>query len=202
MNAQRETHIAITAFAAPDWTELGRAVVSRAGWTQTQPVYAYAESVRACVLVHGPLAAHLELLGRDATQLFEGRWFDATSEIRWIRGQDGGFRAWLTREEATGTRVRQRRRRCYLVGTYRSTDGRTTCSEERYPGLHLDYPTDGRPEDGDRAFVEVIEYAPIAPAEGDWPRDPDAVEAILNQPAIVAHRFARVGFGTGTGEEE
>jgi hypothetical protein len=128
-------------------------------------------------------------------QSIAGRVFSEKGELRWLR-EGGKCRMWLIEEGAGDTRYRRRDERYYLWGM-RTVDGmfseNRTGKEFRYPllkdaGITVD----------DRAYIEVAEHLAAAPET--WPEDVDKLERLLNQPEIVAHRYLRVGCGTGSVE--
>jgi len=127
-----------------------------------------------------------------------GRVFGEKGELRWLR-EGGKCRIWLIEEGAGDTRYRRRKQRYYLWGM-RTLDG--TFSENRTGNVLFRYPL--LPDPGitvdDRAYIEVAEYLAAAPNE--WPKDVGELERLLNQPEIVAHRYLRVGCGTGSVEAD
>ena len=125
-----------------------------------------------------------------------GRVFSEKGELRWLR-EGGKCRMWLIEEGAGDTQYRRRDQRYYLWGM-RTADG--TFSENRTGNVLFRYPL--RRDPGvtvdDRAYIEVAEY--LAAAPDTWPEDVGKLERLLNQPEIVAHRYLRVGCGTGSVE--
>lgn len=187
-------YVTITPLGPADWASLRDMIAQATGWDSTRGVYSYVESVTDCTLRYEALANAEKALAQSAAQLFEGRLFSDDCDVRWVRQTDGTFRAWMTKESATGRqRVHRLTRRYYLIGTYRTEDQQTTCQEDRYPGKQFEHALSGQPSDRDRAYIEVIEYAVARPDK--WPTDADGIEALLNLPAVVGHRFVCVGFG-------
>jgi hypothetical protein len=207
MSTRREAVIEVVALGPAPWNEL--AIEPATGWSATTAVNACIESVTACELVREPLAAALARVAADTERMFEGRFFTAEVELRWCRDAAGTFRAWMTREisPAAGEslspgwlRAVVCDRRHYLLGQYDEGSVPPTFSEARYPGRRFHYPpadftTGGEdtPRPGDRAFVVVLEYEPLPPRWETY--DAAAVEAALNQPRVIAHRFVGIGYG-------
>lgn len=190
--------VTITPLGPTDWPGLEAAIKMATGWTFTDEVYSYVESVTQCTLTRDSLTNEMTRLVQNANLLFEGRFFCPDCEVRWIRQPDGTFRAWVTKEDASGGRYAPRGPlRYYLIGTYKTEDDQTTCREDRYPGKLFHYPISGQPTERARAYIDVKTY--IAADPQPWPQDADTVEALLNKPAVVAHRFVGVGFGTDIG---
>jgi hypothetical protein len=127
-----------------------------------------------------------------------GRVFSENGELRWLR-EGGQCRIWLIEEGAGDTLYRRRNQRYYLWGM-RTLDG--TFSENRTGNVLFRYPLLHDPgiTVDDRAYIEVAEYLAAAPNE--WPEDVGKLEQLLNQPEIVAHRYLRVGCGTGSVEAD
>jgi hypothetical protein len=127
-----------------------------------------------------------------------GRVFSAKGELRWVRDASG-CRYWKTVEDGAAAEVgddapmkwRREDRRYFLWGMY-TKEG--TFSENRTVGdFRYDLPKDRRdPRIDDRAYVVVAEYRVGEPV--DWATVKD-VEAVLNQPEIVGHRYVSVGCG-------
>ena len=181
---------------------LSAAIRGCTGWSEATEVFSYAESVAACTLERVRVG---DFAPPDGA--FEGRLFDGAHDVRWVAASDGeGFDAWHTSERGggDGDAAVAGRVRCYLLGKWHGVaeddnrvglflEGRYARKEFRYP-LPLE---DGRPVAGkpdDRAFIEVIEYAPAMPAWQDV-RGEAALRESLNAPRIFAHRFAGVGLG-------
>ncbi len=127
------------------------------------------------------------------TRSIAGRVFSEKGELRWLR-EGGKCRMWLIEECAGGTRYRRREERYYLWGI-RTADG--TFTENRTGDRLFRYPL---PKGvvitvDERAYIEVAEYLAAAPEK--WPSEVGELERLLNQPEIVAHRYLRVGCGTG-----
>lgn len=127
-----------------------------------------------------------------------GRIFAANAEIRWVREGDK-YRLWLLKEDSLGAPFRRRSRRYYLWGWWNDKEKRFVelrIPEDRalaYPMAHL------TPKPMDRLFIQVYEYLPVPP--GRWPTTAEALEEftrLVNQPAVVAHRFYAVGCGQDT----
>lgn len=127
-----------------------------------------------------------------------GRVFSEDGELRWLR-EGGKCRIWLIEEGSGDTLYRRRKQRYYLWGM-RTLDG--TFSENRTGNVVFRYPLlhDPGVTVDDRAYIEVAEYLAAPPNE--WPDDVGKLECLLNQPEIVAHRYLRVGCGTGSVEAE
>lgn len=195
MNETRNARIEIQSLGPAVWRDLG--IRTATGWKESTEVYSYLESVQSCTLERKTIQTVEDKILAQASNAFEGRLFDGTYEARWVSLRDGRFRAWVIREsdDENAMTVRAIARRYYLIGTYRTTNGQTTCSEARYPGRHFEYPISHAPDDKDRAFIEVVEYAPVMPSL--WSSSSEEVQQILNQPPIINHRFVRVGVGKG-----
>ena len=122
----------------------------------------------------------------DFGQVFSGRIFGPQAEVRWTR-EGSDWRIWRVRETETGPAAYRRRScRYYLWGIAKGGE----FTDDRIPGVPA-YPMRTAPRDGDRAFVEVIEYARI------WTdaANPHELEEQLNQPRLTAHRFLRLDSG-------
>jgi len=120
-------------------------------------------------------------------KIFSGRIFGADAEVRWVRESDT-WTIWLVQEASDGVVCQADRRRYYLWGIYSSPERRF--SEDRIPGVPQ-YPIGQTPKDQDRAFVEVVEYAPAGSGNATL----DSLNRELNQPRLIAHRFASLGCG-------
>jgi hypothetical protein len=193
---QTSVKVLIEHLGPGEWNALN--VQSKAGWTKNENIYAYLESVPECILLHRPIGEVCARIAGEAAGMLEGRIFDENREVRWIRRQDGQFEAWLTREDPNGSiDAEPARRRYYLIGTYRS--GESAFREARYPGRSFPYPKppEGAPQDEDRAWIEVVEYAPAQP---DWTNMTERqIAAAFDQPLVVAHRFTGFGVGRDSG---
>ncbi len=175
----------IEPFTTADWKEVISHIRKKCEWKDDELVCRYSESVSTCELKKDePLSRFT-----PAADAWEGRFFNAYAEARWIRSPDGSFSVWITREGSSGRKVMREQRCYYLIGIW----GKGQFAEHRYPGTPFDYGVSGK-RDGDRAYIEVYEYAP---AEPNWSDDPDeaTIQARLNQPMIIAHRFFNVDAG-------
>jgi len=151
-----------------------------------------------CQALGAPI--HFEFFDGNKPSAFDqseaGRIFDETSEVRWRRDTQGCL-IWRLREvpapvgDQQVLRCRKRLRRQYLWGMY-IRDGRFSepriQRDFRYPLL-----PDAHPRVDDRAYIKVVEYLPAEPEQ--WPEDLASLQAILNQPEIIAHRFMSVHCG-------
>jgi hypothetical protein len=122
-----------------------------------------------------------------------GRVFSPKGELRWLR-DSSGCRFWKTVESSDGTRTFRKRERRYYLWGMRTKDG--SYSENRTVGaFHYPIPAAnaGGEQVDDRAFIVVAEYLAAEPVS--WQLPVAEVQAILNQPEIVAHRYLQVGSG-------
>jgi hypothetical protein len=112
-----------------------------------------------------------------------GRIFTAAAELRWVQDGDA-WEAWRI-EESPGSTYMRHERTYFLWGTWK--DGEF--AELRIPAK-LSYPIAASGEH-ERPFIRVVEYSRNKPSS--WPSKPEEIEALLNAPAIAAHRFKGVG---------
>jgi hypothetical protein len=112
-----------------------------------------------------------------------GRIFTAAAELRWVRDGDA-WEAWRI-EESPGSAYVRHERKYFLWGTWKDDE----FAELRIPAK-LAYPVAARGE-LERPFILVAEYSKNKPPS--WPSKPKDIEALLNAPAIAAHRFKGVG---------
>jgi hypothetical protein len=111
-----------------------------------------------------------------------GRIFTENTELRWVR--DGNaWHAWRI-EEVRGFTYTRKQRKYFLWGIWK--DGEF--AELRIPAK-LEYPIPAS-TDGERPYIVVAEYSNKKP--DTWPSNTEEIEALLNAPAIAAHRFLAV----------
>lgn len=203
MNDGRIRGVSVTPLGPFAWMALIQNVHAATGWTETTKVYAYTESVRACSLRHLPLGQWTTEACAMADLLFEGHLFTPSHDVRWLAHGDGTYSAWLTKEDQSGAlKVEATKRSYYLIGIH-SGGGATAFSEARFPDREFTYPVANPPAEHGRGCIEVIEYAPTPRAADSWPEEVDAIERLLNQPAVVAHRFIGVAaFPSGAPKEK
>ena len=184
---------------AGTWENMRAAAARAAGWSADEEVYVYLETVNTCTLTKTRLTQCL------APELpFEGRFFNARADVRWLwREDDGSFEAWVTREatetDPAGSTCEfssSTPRRYFLFGIDTGTTeaaGRVF-KESRFPDKSFVYPVAEATVREDRAFIEVIEYERAKP---NWDRfsAEAAIEDVLNQPMLLGHRFVSVGAG-------
>lgn len=173
------------------------------GWSGDTPVWSYTESLSRCRIVR---TTYGEIkLPEDA---IEGRVFDKRGELRWVCGLDtnGNRRvaSWITVERPAGSaalpgetrswKAVPQETKYYLIGTWGvGFDGRQAAwREARYGNREMEYPLTGVKEN-DRPWIGIHEYRPVKPET--WPRSDGEVTKALNQPRVLAHRFAEVGVG-------
>jgi hypothetical protein len=168
-------------------------IAEKAGWANDPEVYRYEESVGHCFLKKCRLSQC-----KPPADAFEGRLFYGAADVRWLRHPSGQFSAWITREVSNGSeQVVAVPRRYYLIGTY-SRGAKP--AEARY-AKELDYPVrsvqtdDKKPP---RAFIDVREYFSTKPG---WGKSAGEVDEQLNQPLLIAHRFAGVDAGMDKGTD-
>lgn len=198
----------------PAASDLSTAQVTR--WQDDSPVFVYQESLSRCDLQKATYA-DARVTREDA---LEGRIFDPSRELRWFRDTNAQFRCTLieespdpkheiTRGPLAQTEPEQWKVRTtpalrlevpyYLIGTCKNENGRLTIREARYRAQPFHYGID-EAGDGERPYIVVHEYHPTKPSSGGtidaartpWPDEPDGVNRLLNQPRVLAHRFARV----------
>ena len=189
-----ETMIQRSRFDATSWSNLCEQLSATFAWGETSEVYVYLEAVSRCELTKATVGA-----AEPPTDGREGRFFDESIDVRWVRDEGGAYRAWAIREVSEdGIPARTIERRYYLLGEFQGEldDGASSSfTEGRYPGKRFVYPVIGAAEH-DRAFVRVIEYRAVRPVWTELAgKDESSVEEALNGPMLLAHRFVGVGVG-------
>ncbi|MEM5787845.1 MAG: hypothetical protein AAGU11_11050 [Syntrophobacteraceae bacterium] len=130
-------------------------------------------------------------LGMPA-EVFAGRAFNATTELRWTV-ENGNISLLTISEEANPNGPHERAdRRYYLYGTWNGT----SFQEAVVRRANLEFPLDTtKTKPDDRPYVEVALYAQAPPSK--WPDDADEILRILNRPAICGHRLLSLKQGRG-----
>ena len=209
------TWVSTKRLRADSWQELADSMAASAAWPDGASAFLYTESVDDCKLERceaRDLKHVIKCRRSDTATLLEGRIFDSQVEARWRRLTAARWAAWIIREldgkpdaanhSSSGCSEEARRtlRRYYLLGTRDKTA--THYHEARY-AKRFEYPVqDARPND--RAYIEVAEYRRVEPEWSDLSAGGDAaihdINNTLAQPPLFAHRFVRVGAGTGRKE--
>jgi hypothetical protein len=121
---------------------------------------------------------------------FAGRLFGPSAETRWFRDPTG-FHLWRYQESADGTEYDAIERYYYGLGEWQ----RGRFWEPILP-QPLDYPIlhGVSPAEGDRPRFHIVEYLHRPPTV--WPKDPDQLENLLNQPYLAAYRIYHFDVGS------
>lgn len=174
------------------WSELLTALRAKDGWStwnEAFSVMTYVESVSQCKFKALSLGQ-----ATPPDDALEGRIFTPDAELRWVRDQvDPTFTAWATREwpldSPHGEPVWRLDRPYLLLGERdEKKHGDTDFHDRRHPSRPFKYPVSGA---GSRAFVCVAEYHRTQP---EWSGlSAEAIEAALNTPLLVTHRFISLG---------
>ena len=201
---------------AGSWQELARSMAASAAWPAGASVFVYTESVGDCKLDRCEAREVLEHVFKrprsEVASLLEGRIFDSRVEARWRRLTAGRWAAWIVREldgtseaanhspSGCSEEARRTLRRYYLLGTRDKTVNRF--HEARYAKC-FEYPVQNACPN-DRAYIDVAEYRRVEPKWSDLSATGDTgiadINNLLAQPLLFAHRFVRVGAGTGRKE--
>lgn len=179
-------------------------------WSDATELTAYLESPLQCDLWKSSLKDFVSRF--DSGQAWEGRLFDDNCEVRLWRQQNGQVCGCVVKQVSDGLspqaeRVNIVKRYYYLIGRYDEGSSPPTFSEDRYPGEHFKHPVNRAPQKNDRARILVHEYEPAEPdwSEADGMSEDERIKWIeqrLNQPRVIAHRFVKVDFGTGSADEQ
>ena len=189
--------------AGGTWSDLMHCVAGDFKWADGLRVTSYVEALAEC-----RFQTHRGLDGTaPPADAFEGRLFAARCEMRWVSRGEGRFEAWLLREHdaresplpANALPVEKSVRRYYLIGHGTLQPGEFR--EARYPGKSFHYPL-AQPSaaaaavERSRTYVDVAEYRRLKP---DWSelQEPGRVNAELDAPLLVAHRFVEIQLDAG-----
>ena len=126
---------------------------------------------------------------------FAGRIFGPDAEVRWLR-DSSGFHLWHLAAAENGDAYEMKQRNYYALGYWKN--GHFFESSLPAP-IAYPVPPDPKLHDEDRPYFVALEYYRQPPSV--WPGDPAAVQALLNQPRLVAYRLIAFQFGQESARE-